>query len=1107
MTLEAQERQSVIKGCRARLRRELINELASRTPGLGVIETKASKKALRQSLRQWREVMTDRWETLPAPSKDEFKAAIIETINQTVKLVADQTIATFDRDAAADEIKEKLLNKILDLSNADFEQAIKFADQMRKEKDLLTYSDDHLNQLVEEFAVIQTPLITETKQMYENDLGEEIDRCVAKDAFEFSPLGGRGYEILGTSTIELANKIRERLATMPEWSYAEYLMSGTRETVENYAKRLQLNDTIISLLASLLPDSDRVLYERLNQMLKQAHAKHQLMDTDEISLVWIYNNRNRAWQMVADYQTFVALLGGERVLPSFADTDQSTLWPRLEQLVSDEYQTFKKTCHAEDEGLDVSYCNNRLYEVVRSLADDSGANDWESFQATLLSSNLIATDALSYFQTNSSFVDQKRLETLREQFNGMVPTMIKQVKQYIAERVENRFQPQTPRQRQAADTIVVDINEKAERNLKSMEHSTALLRQFTLVQSADKLKDMLLDMEYPLVDEQVKTYDERFARAVRQDLQSAIQDMAIAPMEVHLLEAWVSALDTKDLLNIGMVGIENSLQKALNDLKTVSADDDVDAKKQIFKGLLVELTTDAKQVRNIQMEYDELEHRVVAQAEADVWDVFWPEFRKISGSTAVEISRFVGENRDAMLECWLNSFDDSLRSLVKPVYQQKLEALLHDQMSDEQIKQAGEAVLQGDFYNYLAEYLAHTTVPKWRDNSLYLKQFLPAVTAKLMEKGRKTIGSLLEQDGLTGNYDLDGIIAKTIQQRLDMSDLLWVIDNYAGTEIMSTVVDKAANNIDWNFAYIDMIKPELLRRLIQQYLEKLSDQGVNDADARAYLALLSEQDLPILNRALHDQIDLLEPLTRLGYVPQETGDDEMDEQRILDKAYEKAMREYEDERYFDEEWWNSTYDARLSALLDGGDAVRAQQYLNGEITLKELLDVSDDVAVPREVAEQIKQKLTEKLIDAIGERLDEWAYTATGGLGLNLNGDQIEIEDTALKLKCSLVKYVEQAMPSDAEIDNLAVVCDENKGDPGETASLYLEQLSLPDDADFESDNAESLTSQFHEWLREAVTDLDAETGMLIERVPLHKALQASLLEPLDKNSLTELIS
>lgn len=45
MTLEAQERQSIIKGCRTRLRRELINELAARTPALGVIETKASKTA------------------------------------------------------------------------------------------------------------------------------------------------------------------------------------------------------------------------------------------------------------------------------------------------------------------------------------------------------------------------------------------------------------------------------------------------------------------------------------------------------------------------------------------------------------------------------------------------------------------------------------------------------------------------------------------------------------------------------------------------------------------------------------------------------------------------------------------------------------------------------------------------------------------------------------------------------------------------------------------------------------------------------------------------------------------------------------------------------
>ena len=104
MTLEAQERQSVIKGCRARLRRELINELTARTPALGVIETKASKKAIRDGVRQWREMMVERWETLPAPSKDEYKAAIIETINQTVKQAADQTIAAFDRDAAADEI-------------------------------------------------------------------------------------------------------------------------------------------------------------------------------------------------------------------------------------------------------------------------------------------------------------------------------------------------------------------------------------------------------------------------------------------------------------------------------------------------------------------------------------------------------------------------------------------------------------------------------------------------------------------------------------------------------------------------------------------------------------------------------------------------------------------------------------------------------------------------------------------------------------------------------------------------------------------------------------------------------------------------------------------
>ena len=85
MTLEAQERQSLIKGCRARLRRELINELTARTPAMGVIETKASKKAIRDGVRQWRETMVERWETLPAPSKDEYKAAIIETINQTVK--------------------------------------------------------------------------------------------------------------------------------------------------------------------------------------------------------------------------------------------------------------------------------------------------------------------------------------------------------------------------------------------------------------------------------------------------------------------------------------------------------------------------------------------------------------------------------------------------------------------------------------------------------------------------------------------------------------------------------------------------------------------------------------------------------------------------------------------------------------------------------------------------------------------------------------------------------------------------------------------------------------------------------------------------------------
>ena len=162
--------------------------------------------------------------------------------------------------------------------------------------------------------------------------------------------------------------------------------------------------------------------------------------------------------------------------------------------------------------------------------------------------------------------------------------------------------------------------------------------------------------------------------------------------------------------------------------------------------------------------------------------------------------------------------------------------------------------------------------------------------------------------------------------------------------------------------------------------------------------------------------------------------------------------------------------------------------------------------MPKEVTEQIKQKLTEKLTDTIGERLDDWAFTATGGLVLNDEGDQIKLNETQLTLKRGLVDYIDRAMPSDAEIDNLAVICDENKGDPGEMASLQLEQLDLPDDADFERDNAESLTSQFHEWLGENVVEPDAETMALISRVPLRSALQASQLEPLNNDSLTELI-
>lgn len=379
---------------------------------------------------------------------------------------------------------------------------------------------------------------------------------------------------------------------------------------------------------------------------------------------------------------------------------------------------------------------------------------------------------------------------------------------------------------------------------------------------------------------------------------------------------------------------------------------------------------------------------------------------------------------------------------------------------------------------------------------------LPAVTARLLKQGRYLIGIFLEEDGLTGSYNFDGIITKAIQERFDMADLLWVVDNYSGTELMQTVVEKTAGMIAWRRVYDGMVKPELLRRFKRQYLEKLSDQGVNDANARTCAALLSEQDLLPLKRALDGQDDLLKPLMRLGYVSRETGDDEMDEQRILERAYERAMREYEDERYFDEDWWNSTYDARLSALVDNGDASQAQRYLNGEITFKELLDVSDDVVVPKEVAEQIKQKLTEKLTDTIGERLDDWAFTATGGLILNDEGDRIKLNETQLKLKRGLVDYIDWAMPSDAEIGNLAVICDENKGDPGEMASLQLEQLNLPDDADFERDNAESLTSQFHEWLGENVVEPDAETMALISRVPLRSALQAAKLVPLDKDSV-----
>lgn len=1100
MTLEAQERQSVIKGCRARLRRELINELTARTPAMGVIETKASKKAIRDGVRQWRETMVERWETLPAPSKDEYKAAIIETINQTVKQAADQTIAAFDRNAAADEIKEILIGKLIALSNADFQQTVDFANEVRRQKGLLLYTDDGLNRLVEEFAESHAPMVTMSKQMYESDLGEEIDNCVAKDSYKFSPLGSQGYELLGTSTIELANRVRELIAAKPEWSYAEYLMADTGESVKDYAKRLQLDEMISNLIADVLPDPDQVLFEKLNQMLKQAHAEQQLTDVNEISIGWIYGNRDRAWRMAADYQTFTALLGGERVLPKFKDADQTDLWVRLEQLVKDEYQTFRAMYHADDEHLDARYCNEKMYEVVRQLADNCDPNEWDAFQKTLTGTDLIAANALGYFQANSLFVDQKRLETIKKRFYGTtIPTIKREMEDYIAKRVNERFHPQTPKQYQTFYDIIENVQRSFESGLR-LEANSAKLQEQLPFKSIDELKGMLLDTEKQHADERIKYGDTKFARTIREDLLAVIQDLPIAPMNERLLETWASALGNDDLIDVNVAGIKSSLQKALNDLAKVSKDDDIDAKERIFKGLLKSVTTDAEHARGIKMADDDLERCVVTQAENDVWKTFWPKFRQLNGAMAVAASRFVSENHDAMLECWLNSFNDSLHAQIIPIYQRRLATMLNDQMSSEQLKQASEAVLQGSFYNHPIELLANAA-RQWRGNALYIKKMLPAVTARLLKQGRYLIGIFLEEDGLTGSYNFDGIITKAIQERFDMADLLWVVDNYSGTELMQTVVEKTAGMIAWRRVYDGMVKPDLLRRFKRQYLEKLSDQGVNDANARTCAALLSEQDLLPLKRALDGQDDLLKPLMRLDYVPRETGDDDMDEQRILEQAYEKAMREYEDERYFDEDWWNSTYDARLSALIDNGDASQAQRYLNGEIIFKELLDVSDDVIVPKEVAEQIKQKLTEKLTDAIGERLDDWASTATGGLILNDEGDQIKLNETWLKLKHGLVDYIDKTMPSDAEIDDLAVICDENKGDPGEMASLQLEQLHLPDDADFERDNAESLTSQFHEWLGENVVEPDAETMALISRVPLRSALQAGKLAPLGQQN------